>query len=174
MREYTVSELSFHLERKRQRMRDLLQQRHIASIAFMNVRLDNCYELTRMLTMAVKGKPQNTSEKADFKGFFNYELSQEQRDECRAFMRQDELIATHIEDVIASRYKITLAKDGRADGYQATMQANDPKDPNAGLCMSAFARHWYDALAVLMYKHFVVLGKVWSKAEGQLDGRDIG
>jgi hypothetical protein len=89
-------------------------------------------------------------------------------------MHDDAEIALLIEEAVASQYKLTITKDGRSDGYQATMQAHDPKDVNAGLCMSAFAKHWYDALAVLMFKHFKVLHKEWERGDGASEMETFG
>lgn len=160
-----VAFLSVALERKRQRLRDLLWSRHTTDVGHVQVRISTIYDTTRMLKMAIAKDKKEAAKKAEFKGFFNFEMSAEEKSDCKTWIRQDHEVALAIEDALACGYSIKVGKDGRKGGYQATMQANDPKDPNAGLCMSAYAKHWYDTMAVLMYKHQQCLLKVWKQSE---------
>lgn len=162
------------LAKKRKHLFDLLAARHVASYNLVNVRLCNVHDWTVRLDMAIKRKKPETAKKAEFKGFFNFEMDVEQKAECKAWIRNDEEVAIAISDAVASQYKLTISMDSRSGGYQATMQAYDPKDVNAGLCMSAYAKHWYDALGVLMYKHVIILGKDWNAAEETVPEEDFG
>lgn len=174
MKEVSVHEASTVLERRRRRLRDLLSARHTSNYNLVNVRLSNVYDWTVILIMAIKKNGKDAVKKAEFKGFFNYEMNSDEKAACKAWVRNEEVVAIEIEDAIASLYKFTLTKDVRSDGYQATMQAHDPKDPNAGLCMSAYAKHWYDALGVLLFKHTQLLKKDWSSVEASPDTEDFG
>lgn len=160
-----VPAISRSLERKHQRLRALLHDRHVAMFWHVNVRLATIYDTTRMMEMAIKKPNKETQEKAKFIGFFNYEMTAEQKADCKPWIRQDEEVALAIENAIASGYSVKVNLDGRKDAYQATMQANNPKDPNAGYCMSAYAKHWYDAIAVLMFKHEICLQRRWDDVD---------
>lgn len=170
----SVAEISRTVEKKRRLVRHSLQARHVHASYHVNVRLNNLYDWTRRLDMAVKSKAKEAPKKAEFRGFFNCEIPTDAKADCKAFIRQDEEIALLIEEAVASGYKLTVVKDGRTDGYQASMQCNDAKSVNAGLCMTAYAAHWYDALAVLMWKHFVFLGKTWEESEKEVPREDFG
>lgn len=174
MDDLSSAQISRVLERKRVLLRALLNERHLSAYQFVNVRLTNVYDWTERLIMAVKKTGKKAPDKADFVGFFNYEMKAEEKEVCREWVRHEEEVALAIEDAVASRYKLTISQDTRSGGYQATMQAYDPKDKNAGLCMSAYAKHWYDALGVLMFKHTQVLRKDWKSVEESPDESDFG
>lgn len=169
-----LADLSYWLTDRRGKLRALLHDRHSTTYAHVNVRLSNVYDYTRMLTMAIKGKKGDTPKKADFRGFFNFEMDPEQKGNCKEWIRNEEEVALSIEQAIASGYSVKITLDTNKAGYQATMQANDAKDVNAGLCMSAYAKHWYDALAVLMFKHFVLLSCKWEEQEQASNTEDFG
>lgn len=165
MSEPTAYDVSRWLEYKRQKLRDLYKARHQVDYWLVNVRLSMVYDFTEMLKMAIKKNKKDATKKADFRGFFNYEMTPEAKTECKNWIREDELVALEIEQAIASGYSVKITMDNNNAGYQATMQANDPKDVNAGLCMSGYAKHWYDALAVVIFKHAVLLKYRWEDSE---------
>jgi len=170
----SLSEISFHLNKKRERLRDLLHDRHITSYAFVNVRMSNVYDWSWRMATKIKQANKKEKKKAEFRGFFNVELNAEQKAEAKVYIRNDENVAIEIENALASGYKITVSKDGRTDGYQASLQCNDAESENAGLCMSAYANHWYSALGVLMFKHNVVLNKHWEQYEASPEDTELG
>lgn len=174
MKELTIAQLSRLIEFKRQRLRDLLAVRQVTDYNFVNVRMSNVYDLTRMLEMAIKKQNNKEVKKAEFRGFFNVEIPTEMKADCKAFIRNDEEIALLIEEALSSGYKITVTKDVKNDSLQATMQCNNASDPNAGLCMSAYSPHWYNSIAVLMWKHFKMLNKSWEAYDKETPRDDFG
>jgi hypothetical protein len=160
-----LGKLSRSLDRKRRRLRDLLHDRHVTEFWHVNVRMATIYDTTRMIEMAIKKAKTDAPKKAEFVGFYNYEMTVEAKAECKAWIRNEIEVSLAIENAIASGYSVKVNLDGRKDAYQATMQCNNPSDKNAGLCMSAYAKHWYDAIAVLMFKHEMCLGRVWTDKE---------
>ena len=146
----------------------------MSSYTHVEVRMANVYDETWRLRMAIDKAKGKKTEKAEFKGFFNLELNQEMKDECRKWISLDENIGIELENALASGYKFTMTQDVRSGGYQATMQCNDPKDVNAGLCMSAFGKHWYQALGVLLFKHVIILGKKWEESKPVVADDEIG
>jgi hypothetical protein len=125
--------------------------------------------------MANKIKKDNKKElvKPDFRGFVNVEIPSELKQDCKSWIREDEIVALEIEEAIASLYKINLTKNVQNDSIIASMQCNDADSPNAGWVLSAHAAHWYDALAVLVWKHRVLLNTNW-KAFEEKAADDIG
>lgn len=105
--------------------------------------------------------------KAEFKGFVNYELSAEDKTAMREWIREVEEVTVELDEMLASLYKVTVNKHPATGGYQATAFCADTKSPNAGLILSAFAPHWYDAMACLAFKHAVVLEKIWPTSDDE-------
>lgn len=107
---------------------------------------------------AAKGKEVK---KAEFKGFANIELSLEQKGEMREWIRNVDSVQVELDEMFASLYKITAMRSEATGGYQATAFCTDPSSPNAGYILSAFAPHWWDAMACLAFKHAVVCEGIW-------------
>lgn len=153
------------IRKKRRDVHDALNMRHRVSTAHANSRLENLYDWTVRMATKIKQMNGKKAEKPKFIGFFNCEIESERKDECKVFIRNEEEVGLLIEQAIASSYKISLAVNEQNGSIQASMTCNDPKSKNAGLSMSAYAPHWYNALAVLVWKHFIYLGGVWEKPE---------
>lgn len=169
-----IARVSMTLQRRKRDLRRLLEQPEITPYILAHVRMSNVYDCTWSLKMAINKAKGKETKKAEFKGFFNFEMTQEMKDECRQWISSDENIGIELENALASGYKFTLSKDVRNDGYQATMQSNDPSDVNAGLCMSAFGKHWYQACGVVLFKHVVLLQKKWEDTKPKIADDDIG
>lgn len=170
----SMAKLSWELDFKRRRLRELLAHRDSIPYHLVEVRLWHCELLTWRLWEMAKKEQKKDAVRAEFIGFFNLELDAQQKTDCKEWLQNDEQIGIEIEQAIASGYKFTISKDGRTDGYQATIQQVIKGEPNAGYCMSAFAKHWYLALGVLMYKHAVVLKYVWNAKEPLKNSEDFG
>lgn len=113
--------------------------------------------------MAAKIKEQKKKEvkKVEFKGFVNYDLTSEQKDEMRVWIRDLEKTQVELDEMLASQYHIKVFKNIGLGAYQATAFCANSEDVNAGYILQAFAPHWFDALCCLAYKHAVVLEAVW-------------
>lgn len=109
--------------------------------------------------------------KAEFKGFANIELTLEQKGEMREWIRDVEAVQVELDEMLASLYKVTVMKSEATGGYQATAFCTDAGSANAGYILSAFAPHWYDAMACLAFKHAVVCEGVWPIGDGE--GKDV-
>lgn len=163
--ELALYKMAEQIRLKRVLMRDALAMRHRVSVAHAHIRLENLYDWTDRMASKIKQINEKKQEKPKFLGFFNCEIVSERKDECKVFIRNEEEVGLLIEQAIASSYKISLAVNEQNGSIQASMTCNDAKSKNAGLSMSAYAPHWYNALAVLMWKHFIYLGGVWQKPE---------
>jgi len=157
--------MSLVINKKRRRLRETLHDRHLISLHEATVQLDNLYDWSTRMANKVKSLNDKKTEKPKFLGFFNCEIASERKDECKVFIRNEEEVGLLIEQAIASEYKLSLALNVQNGSVQASMTCNDAKSKNAGLSMSAYAPHWYNALAVLMWKHYIYLGGIWEKPE---------
>lgn len=165
--------LRFYIQMKRESVRDALTMRHSIATHHANARLENLYDWTTRMAAKIKADNGKKLDKPKFIGFFNCEIPANKKDDCKAFIRSEEEVALLIEQYIASGYKLSVAVNEQNGAIQATMTCNDPKSKNAGYAMSAYAPHWYNAIAVLMWKHHVLLGGVWERMD-EGDTSDFG
>lgn len=160
-----LNDLSREVAHRRKGLRVALQERHKTSLGQAQVRLSNLYDWTARMARKIKQENGKQLVKPDFRGFFNTEIPLERKGECKAFIREDEQVAVLIEEAVAALYKISFSRNEKNDSIVAAMQCNDSNSPNAGLVMSAHAAHWYDAVAVLVWKHFVLLEQKWKEPD---------
>jgi len=163
--ELSWQEIGLEQRNLNKRLRERLQQRHVISSAWVNSVLASAADWRHIAMAKSKQQGGKEYEKAAFKGFFNYDLKSDEKDEAKAFLKQDEEIALSIENAISSGFKLSVAANKANGTVIATMTAQDPALPQAGYSLSAHARHWYDALGVLMFKHYKVLGQKWHPKE---------
>ena len=168
-----VQAILFKLKQKKRLLREGIQQRHVINQWMFGSRMDLVYYLTWELKMAVKGKAKEEYVEAKFTGFFNVEIPTDEKDKCKQFIREDEQVGLHLEEALASGYKFSLKRNEKTDTVIASMQCMDAKSPNAGLVMSAYAKHWYEAIGVVLWKHFFLCKQQWEKPEVDFD-TDIG
>lgn len=135
--------------------------------------LTNITETSFKMAKKIAESKGKTKTKAEFKGFANVELSVEEKAEMKQWIREQEKVGIELDEMAASGYKMTFFKSEATGGYQATAFCMDSSSVNAGFILSAFAPHWWDALAALAYKHAVKCEGVWptdKEATGDLWG----
>lgn len=130
--------------------------RIIASISLHNI-FERTFEMAKKIA-AAKGKEKK---KAEFAGFANVELTVEEKAEAKAWIQDVEKVQVEIDEMAASLYKISFFKSEATGGYQATAFCADNESVNAGYILSSFAPHWWDAIAMLAYKHAIRCEGVW-------------
>lgn len=155
------------------RVRTGLQARHLFTVNRMDVLLANAHDWRNILAAKSKQQKDDNFQRAAFKGFFNYDLTADEKALAKEFLKNDAEIALSIENAISAGFKLSVSANKANDTIIASMTAVDSTLPQAGFTMSAHARHWYDALGVLMFKHYKVLGQKWNPSEVQATD-DIG
>ena len=165
--------ISVEVAHRRRGVRLAIKERHKTPEGLAYIRLANLWDWTNRLMTKKQQLLGKEHKEAQFKGFFNYELDNDQKAACKAFMREDEEIMLLIEEAIASGYKITVALNPKNGSLTASMQQKWSGEANAGMCMTAHAKHWYDAVAVLVFKHYKVLQGRWEK-ESVPEDEDFG
>lgn len=150
------------------RAADVKHQFGAMEAVMSNLRLmqDRSWEMAKKAAEA-RGKEKK---KAEFKGFCNIELTLEEKAEMKEWIRSQEDVAVELDELAASGYKLTVQRSEAMGSYQATAFCTDNELANAGYILSAFAPHWWDALACLAYKHAVKCEGIWPlKDEGNGD-----
>lgn len=102
-------------------------------------------------------------DKFEWRGYVNVELSGEVKEEARAFMDDQIAVTEAVEDAITGQYRVRLEEDKDSGGIKCVMICHDEKSPNYGKAMAGYARTWFDALGVTMFKHFVICSGDWGE-----------
>jgi len=99
--------------------------------------------------------------------FVNCQMTDEQKAFVKANLPSVVEVLTQVEELLADNYKITLSFDANTDCFSAFLIGKPEQAYNSGLMLSAYAPVFIGAIAMLMYKHFTVLGEDWpSKSQG--------
>jgi len=120
-----------------------------------------------MAKKIAESKGKTPKKKAEFKGFANVELTVEQKSEMKEWIARNDDVMVELDEMAASGYKMGYVRSEATGGYQATAFCQDGESPNAGYILSAFAPHWFDALACVAYKHAIVCEGVWPMKDDQ-------
>jgi hypothetical protein len=139
----------------------MIEARHDYSYSLAQHSLYHICDRTHQMKKKIAETKKKTVKKADFVGFANVELSVEQKAEMKEWIRDLEAVQVELDEMAASSYKMSFNKSEATGGYQATAFCNDADSPNAGMILSAFAPHWFDALSCLAYKHAIACEGIW-------------
>lgn len=97
--------------------------------------------------------------------FVSCELSDAEKDKCRANLMEPDAILETLSDLAGNGYKITVSYDNRSDCVSAFLTATEGQRTNKGLAISSRAPDAQGALTVLFYKHFEKLKENWADNE---------
>lgn len=113
-----------------------------------------------------------------WKGFVNYELTDDQKPEVKALALQFETVWDEILDLVASDYKLTVSYDGSRSVWNVSITCRSTKDRNGGLTLTGRGGNFASAAASVVYKHIYGLNRDWSQARTQtgmsFDPDDVG
>lgn len=116
-------------------------------------------------------KPRKTKS-AEWKGYHKINLTREQNEDFEVNHAQAEVSSSELDILINNGYKISLAWDDYNTGVSATLYAKDKKLEWAGYSLSAWAGDVNTALALLLYKHYVVAQEQWEIVKPEREGSD--
>lgn len=108
------------------------------------------------------------------KGFVNLNLSDAQvKDGLQRYESWDKL-ERDFTDLMANGYRVTFSHDGKTGATIASFNCKDEANENAGWLLTSFAPTWTEALALNMFKHFIVLQEKWGDESGAQKGAVYG
>lgn len=123
------------------------------------------------MTEKAKGKP---IEKPQWKGFWDCHLSDEQRKAFAAWdVTTDELFGS-IDYLLDRSYKITLTVGNGGNSFIASITCNAQKLKWSGYTMTSYAPSAWEALKLLVFKHFHILSEDWNTATFRPDRPEWG
>lgn len=133
----------------------------VVALALFNRAVTNIHERTFEMAKKIAESKGKEKKKAEFRGFANVELSLEEKAEAKQWVQEVDKVQVELDEMLASKYKVSVFHSEATGGYQATAYCADNESPNAGYILSSFAPHWFDAMAMLAYKHAVKCEGVW-------------
>ena len=127
-----------------------------------------------MLEMAImargKGKAVGTGSGAGMPTFVDVKLTAEDRE--RFLVENDDLnmLGPRMQILCDAGYRWGCAWNGETQSYTVSLTCRDQESPNAGLCMTSFAKDLVTAVRLSLFKHEVVTGGDWTGGAGQQFG----
>lgn len=108
--------------------------------------------------------PRSLPSDAPWGGFVNIRLSDEEKEVAQAWIRESEREAVQLlTDDLADGYKFSLSYDGDNQSFIATYTGAGWDGCNVRCAMSARAGTWFEALALLVWKHHIHAGRDWGQ-----------
>lgn len=130
---------------------------------------------SRMARTDKSGKRSVTSDKAEWTGFANVDLSPDDKHAIAGGVLDGDAVLDIIADMLATGHKLTVTYDAQRDTVQGSVTGVYKSCKNAGLTMTSFARDLSSLLTVIAYKQDVVTKGDWSKfVQRRRDTEDFG
>lgn len=135
----------------------------------------NRTENVNMAKNAAKRDSGKTTERADWKGYANIDLSPDDKQAVKGGILDGESVLDILAEIIGTGHKISLTHDREKDTITCAVTGVYSNCRNAGYTLTSFARTLGDALTVTAYKHEIVAKGDWSKfVRGTRQTDDIG
>jgi len=109
------------------------------------------------------GKEQAVNGRGNFRGFIQHNLTAEEKRAYEKWEVSPDELWDSIERVIDSGYKLSTSHDDYNSTRQASLTCNNPKHNDYGWVLVARAPDSFNAIALVMFKHLVLLGGDWTE-----------
>lgn len=120
------------------------------------------FALQEGILMAKKTTPQNTYERAEWKGFLEYQMSDAELEAGTAWELGDADLLEGIVSLTGRGYKLTASYNAKSGAATATLMAGQEQGRLSGYALSAKGTDARDAMKLLFYKHWHILDEDWS------------
>lgn len=101
-------------------------------------------------------------EKVEWKGYINVTLTEAQKRSYVAWINDPDIFSNALELALRDGYKLSVDYQLRENAYRASFYCQNADLPEAGFCLSVFAREYGTALNKLVYIHSGILASDWS------------
>jgi len=101
--------------------------------------------------------------KGAFKGFIQHNLTAEEKKAYDNWTLSPDDLWDAIERIIDNGYKLSTSHDDYNSTRQASLTCNNPKLPDYGWVLVARAPDSFNAIALIVFKHTVLLGENWTE-----------
>jgi hypothetical protein len=93
--------------------------------------------------------------------FVNYDLDEEQRKACKAYVITEADLLDRVSTLIADGYRFGVSLDRDGVTYTAYCQLREPGGDNTGLILTGRGSSCFKSLKQLLYKHYVCMDGDW-------------
>jgi hypothetical protein len=108
---------------------------------------------------------KKSDQKVTWKGYVNITIPAKMNDKVLSYVKDDKNVWQQLTQIIDEGYTVKFVK-GKEDGeVRCNLYCQNPDDDNAGYSLGAWATDWYTALAVCLFKHFVIAQGLWEGYE---------
>lgn len=114
--------------------------------------------------MEMAGKSTKKQSSAEWKGFIDCRLTEEQVEGLMMWELSYEDVWVALTGELSGNYRFTLSFNSQNDHFVAALTGGEGS-PNQGYTLSSFAPDVDTAVRALCYKHFVVLEQDWQRAK---------
>lgn len=108
-----------------------------------------------------KQKEASAGKPGEWTKFVNISLAGVTSGDIDAEYGHGDSLADGLVAVLRSGYRVGLTYDQGRDVFIASLTCRDVDSPNFGYTFTSFAERWAEAIAVMLYKHFLITGCVW-------------
>jgi len=113
------------------------------------------------LLMAKKTTPTSDFKRAEWKGFLERPFTEQELFEADQWTLDDVGICEGVVSLTAEGYKLTVSYSAQTKACTATLMAGEQQARLSGWALSAKGADGRDALKLLCYKHYHLLGEDW-------------
>lgn len=136
---------------------------YAAQLTYQFQKLKEAYDMAKRAAKV----PAALSEKAQWVGFANVRLDEEQREAYAAWDITPAEVWEKFTEMLSTGYKITVSHQPKKNSFTCAATCENAADPNAGMTMSSYAGTWGDAVKVMLFKHFEVTKGTWGAVEAR-------
>ncbi len=108
-------------------------------------------------------KERAVTGKGAFKGYIQHSLTAEEKRAYEGWDMTPDTLWDEIERLVDSGYKLSTSHDDYNSTRQASLTCNNPKHLDYGWVLVARAPDSFNAIALVLFKHNVLLGGDWSE-----------
>lgn len=114
--------------------------------------------------------------KVEFKGYVNYPVNKQVAEDFRMwFDQQSHILEMVMEFALKDQLKFSVGEDTYHEAYTASYMCQDRSNPACGCVLTAWSKDMYEAVALLVYKHYVLAGRQWHfEAQGRSTDFEMG
>lgn len=109
-------------------------------------------------------KSKGQREPAPFKGFIEYDLSEQEKSDLKQQAFDLVIANTCLTNLVQAEYRVSFGFDFYNSSFTCSISHKDPKHANAGWVLVGRGSEPLKALKQAAYKHYTVFDEIWHNA----------
>lgn len=112
-------------------------------------------------------KAKAKTPKFEWKGYANVGITEAYVADLEKYVKDEKSVFADYNQMLVTNYQIKLYFDDYSESIKCVAVCHQHDDPNFGYALSAFAENWYEALAVMIFKHIHICERDWDNASSK-------